>query len=247
MTPATPLAPPARLSSPLAGVLDAVPADWQAVVEPWRVSRAGQALVAHVDARVAAGATVYPVEVLRALALTPLAEVKAVIVGQDPYHGPGQAHGLAFSVPNSQKTPPSLRNILAELHRDLGLARADNDLSGWARQGVLLLNTCLTVEDGQPASHARCGWEALTEALLRAVAERPRPCAYLLWGAHAQAFEGLIRAAVPPAAPEPLVLKSNHPSPLSARRPPVPFVGNGHFGDVSRYLALHGQGIDWSR
>lgn len=235
-----------RLASPLGALIDAVPASWRPVVAAWRASDAGRALVAWVDERVAAGATVYPEDVFRALALTPLADVKAVIVGQDPYHGPGQAHGLAFSVPSGQKTPPSLRNILQELRRDTGAAPSGTDLSGWARQGVLLLNTSLTVEDGEPASHAKRGWEALTEQLLHAVAARPLPCVYLLWGAHAQRFEGMIRAAVPAGAPEPLLLLSNHPSPLSARRPPVPFLGNGHFGAAARYLADHGRPIDWS-
>lgn len=236
----------ACLASPLSVLLDRVPADWRPVVDCWRDSEAGRSLARYVDERVAAGATVYPAAVFRALELTPLSDVKAVIVGQDPYHGPGQAHGLAFSVPVGQKTPPSLRNMLLELKRDLGIERSGNDLSGWARQGVLLLNTSLTVEDGQPASHARRGWESLTEALLQAVARRPAPCAYLLWGAHAQRFEPLIRTAVPAGAPAPLVLMSNHPSPLSARRPPVPFLGNGHFGESLRYLAAHGRPIDWS-
>lgn len=235
-----------RLAEPLSALLDRVPDGWRPVVQRWRASTAGQALVAYVDARVAAGVTVYPAEVFRALELTALPAVKAVIVGQDPYHGPGQAHGLAFSVPAGQKTPPSLRNLFVELRRDLGAAPAGNDLSGWARQGVLLLNTCLTVEDGQPASHARQGWELLTEQLLHAVASRPSPCVYLLWGAHAQKFEGMIRAAVPEGAPAPLILMSNHPSPLSARRPPVPFLGNGHFGEAARYLAAHGRPIDWA-
>ena len=236
----------ARLGSPLGALLDGVPASWRPVVDAWRDSPAGRGLVAWVDQRVADGAAVYPADVFRALALTPLPEVKAVIVGQDPYHGAGQAHGLAFSVPAGCRTPPSLRNILQELRRDLGVAPPGTDLSGWARQGVLLLNTSLTVEDGAPASHARRGWEQLTERLLQAVAARPQPCAYLLWGAHAQRFEGLVRASAPAGAPAPLVLTSNHPSPLSARRPPVPFLGNGHFGEAARYLAAHGRPVDWS-
>lgn len=240
-----PLADAGRLTGPLSALLDRVAGGWAPLVARWRATDAGRALIAHVDERVTAGAVVYPAEVFRALELTSLDAVKAVIVGQDPYHGPGQAHGLAFSVPEGIRTPPSLRNLLVELTRDLGVAPAGNDLSGWARQGVLLLNTSLTVEDGAPASHARRGWEALTEQVLQAVAQRPLPCAYLLWGAHAQRFEGLIRAAVPPDAPAPLLLMSNHPSPLSARRPPVPFVGNGHFGEAARYLAAHGRPIDW--
>jgi len=241
-----PLFEPGRLTVPLSVLLDRVPDSWRPVTDRWRASAAGQSLVAFIDARIAAGAVVYPVDVFRALELTALPDVSVVIVGQDPYHGPGQAHGLAFSVPPGQKTPPSLRNLFIELRRDLGVAPVGNDLSGWARQGVLLLNTCLTVEDGQPASHARQGWESLTEQLLNAVASRPLPCVYLLWGGHAQRFERMIRAAVPDGAPAPLIMMSNHPSPLSARRPPVPFLGNGHFGEAARYLAAHGRHIDWA-
>jgi uracil-DNA glycosylase len=215
------------------------------VTEPWLRSAPGQSLRTHLDARVQVGATIYPREVLRALVLTPLPEVKVLILGQDPYHGPGQAHGLAFSVPRGVATPPSLRNILAELHRDMGIRRTDTDLSGWARQGVLLLNTALTVEDGQPGSHAKRGWEALTQALVAAVVARGAPCVYMLWGAHAQQSEAVL-AQAPQGGVAPLVLKANHPSPLSARRPPVPFVGCGHFGAASRYLAQHGLPLDWA-
>jgi uracil-DNA glycosylase len=232
------------LAQPLARLLDEVPSAWHPVVDAWRQTPQAQALIAHVDARVAAGAAVYPVQVLRALDLTPLDKVCVVILGQDPYHGPGQAHGLAFSVPDGVRTPPSLRNIFNELQREFGRAPAHTDLSAWARQGVLLLNTTLTVEDGAAASHAGKGWDGLTERLLQAVAARPQPCVYLLWGAHAQRFEPLI--VVHAGAPhDTLVLKSNHPSPLSARRPPVPFVGNGHFGAANAFLAARGSAIDW--
>jgi len=233
------------LREPLARALERVPDDWRGVVGRWRDSPAGQGLIAHVDRRVAEGAVVYPSEVFRALALTPLRAVRVVILGQDPYHGPGQAHGLAFSVPPSVRLPPSLRNVFAELVRDFGAAPATGDLSGWARQGVLLLNTSLTVEDGQPASHARRGWEALVESLVQAVAARSLPCAYLLWGGHAQRFAPLIESATPAGAPH-RVLMSNHPSPLAARRPPVPFIGNGHFAETNRFLSEFGGSIDWS-
>lgn len=232
------------LQQPLDRAFERLPAGWAEIVQRWRLTEAARALVEHVDARVRSGAQVYPAEVLRALELTPLEAVRCVILGQDPYHGPGQAHGLSFSVPEGVRTPPSLRNIFAELQREFGQAPPSTDLSSWARQGVLLLNTTLTVEEGQAASHANKGWEGLTERLLLAVAERARPCVYLLWGAHAQRFEPLLLAKA--SAPlDTLVLKSNHPSPLSARRPPVPFLGNGHFGQANQFLASRGGPIAW--
>ncbi len=212
---------------------------WASVVGDWLESAAGRGLVAAVEARQMAGARVYPSQVLRALQLTPLAAVRVLILGQDPYHGPGQAQGLAFSVPAGMRLPPSLRNILRELQRDLGAVSeqaAAGDLSAWARQGVLLLNTCLTVEEGTPGAHARLGWESLTDALVQAVAARPQPLAALLWGAQAQAKTRLLQAGAPAASPR-LMLQSNHPSPLSARRPPVPFLGCGHFSQVQSFLA----------
>lgn len=214
---------------------DAVPPDWRVVTEPFRHSLAGRALSAFIDARLAAGAVVYPSTVFEALRLTPLSEVRVVILGQDPYHGPGQAHGLAFSVRKGQRVPPSLRNLFKELQRDLGQpVPTSGDLSAWARRGVLLLNTTLTVEDGQPASHARQGWEVLTRALLEAVAALPRRVVFLLWGAHAQAQGDWIDAGCHS------VLRANHPSPLSATRAPVPFIGCGHFGQVCAQLSATG-------
>lgn len=221
---------PDRLSRPLDELLAEVPGDWQPVLQDWRRSPAGQRLVAFVDARRAAGATIYPPTPFRALVMTPLADVRAVILGQDPYHRAGQAEGLAFSVPQGQKIPPSLRNIFVEQQRDLALAPPTHGhLGGWARQGVLLLNTVLTVEDGRPASHAKRGWEALTDGLIEAVARLPRPVIFMLWGAHAQAKRELIETV---AAGRHRLLLANHPSPLSARRPPVPFIGCGHFGQA---------------
>jgi uracil-DNA glycosylase len=228
-----------RLRSPLPALLDQVPADWRPVVDAWRASPAGQGLIAYVEQRRAAGATIYPADPLRALTLTSLAEVRVVILGQDPYHGPGQAEGLAFSVPPGVKPPPSLRNIFVELQREFGGAvPGQGHLGHWARQGVLLLNTSLTVEDGQPASHAKRGWEALTDALIQAVAQQPRRIAFLLWGAHAQAKAPLIEQAAPGRH---LLLCANHPSPLSARRPPQPFIGCGHWGS----MRSAGIDVDW--
>ncbi len=226
-------APPAadnRLRVPLPALLDEAPPDWRPVVAAWRLSPTGQALVDHVERRRAAGAVIYPADPLRALHLTPLAAVQVVILGQDPYHAPGQAEGLAFSVPEGTRLPPSLRNIFTELQRDLGLPPPPSGhLGGWARQGVLLLNTSLTVEQGQPASHAGRGWEGLTDALIETVAAQPRRIAFLLWGAHAQAKAPLIERVAPGRH---LLLRANHPSPLSARRPPAPFIGCGHFGSL---------------
>jgi uracil-DNA glycosylase len=221
-------APDNRLRHPLPHLLDQVPSDWRPIVDGWRASPTGQALIDHVERRREAGASIYPADPLRALAMTPLAAVRVVILGQDPYHGPGQAEGLAFSVPAGTRLPPSLRNIFVELQREFGGdLPASGHLGAWARQGVLLLNTSLTVEDGQPASHAGRGWEGLTDALIEAVAAQPRRIAFLLWGAHAQAKAPLIERVAPGRH---LLLRANHPSPLSARRPPQPFIGCGHFG-----------------
>ena len=234
-----------RLVEPLAQVLARAPADWAPVVRAWAASAAGQGLQRFIEARQAAGAVIYPAQVLQALALTPRDQVRVVILGQDPYHGAGQAEGLAFSVPAGIKPPPSLRNILGEISRSLGVPHpASGHLGAWARQGVLLLNTCLTVEDGQPASHAGQGWEALTDALIQATARDAGSKVYLLWGAQAQAKAPLIEAVAPGHH---RVLQCNHPSPLSARRPPLPFVGCGHFVAVRDHRQKLGlPAIDWS-
>jgi len=212
---------------------------WERWVESFFASADGRRLSAFLAERRAAGAKIYPPQPLAALAQTPFDSVRVVILGQDPYHGNGQAHGLAFSVLQGVRPPPSLRNILAEVKRDLGREPAPNALVDWARQGVLLLNAVLTVEEGLPGSHARKGWEALTDTLVRALAADPRPKVFLLWGAVAQA-----RGA---GVGEPhLVLQANHPSPLSARRPPAPFIGCGHFSRANAFLAANGRGtITW--
>lgn len=214
---------------------------WKPAVGAFLASSAGLRLASFIRERLAAGATIYPPRPFRALELTPLHAVRAVILGQDPYHGPGQAEGLAFSVRRGVKLPPSLRNIFKELR-----AGPDEALPGhgslvdWAHRGVLLLNTSLTVEDGLPGSHARKGWEVLTDALLVAVAASASPCVYMLWGAHAQAKAGLIEEAAARNGREALVLQANHPSPLSASRPPVPFLGSGHFALARDWLAARG-------
>ena len=231
-----------RLVAPLSSQLDADWGDWAAVLQGWRSSQAGQATLAAVDARVTAGAVVFPAQVFRALALTPLAATRVVILGQDPYHGAGQAEGLAFSVPPGQRVPPSLRNIFKELQRDLGLvAPVDGSLLKWASEGVLLLNATLTVEESQAGSHAKLGWHVLTDAICKALFADPAPKVFMLWGAHAQA-----RAPVEASSGPHLVLKSNHPSPLAALRPPLPFIGCGHFGLANRFLSSGGRGaVQW--
>ncbi len=211
--------------------------DWRPVIDAFLASEEGRRLGDFMRGRLAAGATLFPPHPFRALELTPLGSVRAVILGQDPYHGRGQAEGLAFSVAPGVRLPPSLRNIFKEL----GIAPANGSLVAWARRGVLLLNTCLTVEEGQPASHARRGWETLTDALIARVAATASPCVYFLWGAHAQAKAGLIRAEAAARGREALVIQTNHPSPLSAARGPVPFLGSGQFLQARQWLAERGQ------
>lgn len=238
--------PDNRLREPLSASLARVAGDWREVVAGWCDSTAGRTLLERVEARRASGATIYPADPLRALALTPRSAVRVVIVGQDPYHGPGQAEGLAFSVPDGVPAPPSLRNLLNELERDLGSPRrAGSSLAGWAAQGVLLLNTVLTVEDGRPASHSRWGWEVLTDELINTLAQSDQPMVAMLWGTQAAAKRPLFDAA---ASSRQCVLTANHPSPLSARRGPTPFIGCGHFGKASAFLEQADPGrpaIDW--
>lgn len=212
---------------------------WQPLVDGFFASPAGVRLLAFLRERLAAGASIFPPQPLRALELTPPEKVRVVILGQDPYHGRGQAHGLAFSVAPGVALPPSLRNIFKEIERDLGQPPPAFPVPGgslvhWAEQGALLLNTTLTVEEGRPGSHARRGWELLTDALIAHVAAQAQPVVFMLWGAHAQSKRALI------TAPQHLVLCANHPSPLSALRPPVPFIGCGHFGKARAFRRAHG-------
>jgi len=181
-------------------------------------------------------ASVFPAEenVYRALALTPFDQVKVVILGQDPYHGKDQADGLAFSVPDGVKIPPSLRNIFKEVARDTGQPNEDaaTDLSRWARQGVLLLNAVLTVEEGKAASHAQLGWQQITDGLVQALNEARSDLVFMLWGGYARGKKHLI------AAEKHRVLEAPHPSPLSAHRG---FVGCGHFTEANRFLESKGK------
>ena len=175
----------------------------------------------------------------RALDLTPLEEVRVVILGQDPYHGEGQAHGLCFSVPNGVRPPPSLVNIFKELESDLGIPRPGHGfLEHWARQGVLLMNAVLTVEMGQAASHRDRGWERFTDAIIRLVNARPEPVVFMLWGSYAQKKAAFVDQS------RHLVLKAPHPSPLSAHSG---FLGCRHFSKANAFLEAHGQPpIDWA-
>jgi uracil-DNA glycosylase len=231
---------------------------WNDVVTDFLNSDAGQALGQAIQNRIDAGAIVYPPTPFKALELTPLDQVRVVILGQDPYHGAGQAHGLAFSVAPGIPIPPSLRNIFKEIHRESGKLSVSQAINGeksgflesWAKQGVLLLNTCLTVEDGLPASHAKLGWQVLTDALISSVACRNKNVVFMLWGAHAQAKQGVLQTPEKPASQDSkgghLILCANHPSPLSALRPPTPFVGCGHFGAANAFLLNHGiTPINW--
>ncbi|WP_447895843.1 uracil-DNA glycosylase [Vreelandella sp. GE22] len=174
----------------------------------------------------------------RAFELTPLEEVKVVILGQDPYHGPHQAHGLCFSVKPEVQVPPSLLNIYKELESDVGFTRVNHGfLEPWAKQGVLLLNTALTVEKGNAASHRGKGWENFTDAAIKTVSEHAGPCVFLLWGSHARQKKALIDRT------RHLILESPHPSPLSAHRG---FLGNRHFSQANQFLAEQGRPvIEW--
>ncbi len=211
---------------------------WQPLVDGFFQSAAGQGLLGFLRQRLQAGASIFPPQPLRALQLTPPSAVRVVILGQDPYHGRGQAEGLAFSVAPGVPFPPSLRNIFKELQRDLGtpipaLPQPGGSLVKWAQKGVLLLNTCLTVEEGLPASHSGKGWELLTDAIIRQVSQEAQPAVFMLWGAHAQSKRPLIDAS------RHLVLTANHPSPLSALRPPQPFIGCGHFSQARAWRDAH--------
>lgn len=238
-------APAARLRGSLSSHFAALPPCWREALAAALESPSTRSLIDYVDRRVAGGHEVYPARPLAALQDCAPQDLRVVILGQDPYHGPGQAHGYAFSVPEGVRAPPSLRNIFIELARErLAAPRGGGCLLGWSRQGVLLLNAVLTVEQGEPGSHARRGWEEITDAVIDYVAAQPAPKVFLLWGAQAQAKRERIRAAGGPQ----LVLCANHPSPLSARRPPAPFLGCGHFSLANRYLAEHGrEAVDWSR
>ena len=208
-------------------------ADYMATLRAW------------LRAEKAAGKRIFPhsADWFRALDLTPLPEVRVVVLGQDPYHGAGQAHGLCFSVRPGVKPPPSLINIYKELRTDCGIEPAAHGfLEHWATQGVLLLNSVLTVEEARAASHRDRGWERFTDAIVRLVAARAEPIVFLLWGSYAQKKAGFVQDVA--RGGHHLVLKAPHPSPLSAHNG---WFGSGHFSKANAFLERHGRGtIDWA-
>lgn len=216
-----------------------IPSSWKPALQSEEQRIAG--LLAFVETERAAGKTIYPPEadLFSALRATPLEDVKVVILGQDPYHRPGQAHGMCFSVRRGVKIPASLRNIYKELVSDLGVPTPmHGNLEDWAQQGVLLLNTVLTVEEGKAGSHSRKGWEQVTDAIIQAVNDGPNKVAFVLWGAPAQ------KRAARVDGTRHFVLKTAHPSPLAATR--CGFFGTKPFSQVNNWLAANGKTpIDW--
>ena len=213
---------------------------WKAILEPEFSKEYMQVLRTFLQQEKTAGKQIYPKggEYFRAMDLTPFEQVKVVIIGQDPYHGPGQAHGLSFSVRPDVRIPPSLVNMYKELEDDLGIPPARHGfLEHWAEQGVLLLNAVLTVEHKQAASHQGQGWEEFTDRVIAAINEHRKHVVFILWGSYAQKKGRIIDTQ------KHLVLKSVHPSPLSAYRG---FFGSKPFSQANAYLAEHGQQpVDW--
>ena len=197
-------------------------------------------IVQHIKTEKAQKKTIYPTgnNIFNAFNLTPFENVKVVILGQDPYHGPGQAHGLCFSVLKGVDTPPSLQNIYKELNQDIGLPIPKHgELSNWAKQGVFLLNASLTVRASEPMSHSKIGWANFTDAVIKHLSDQKKNLVFILWGKFAQEKKSLIDDS------KHLILSSAHPSPLSAH---TGFFGSKHFSKTNEYLASHGiDPIDW--
>ena len=214
---------------------------WKARTGDWLLRPEMRALSEFLRQRQAAGARVYPPgpRIFAAFDATPFEQVQVVVLGQDPYHGPGQAHGLCFSVLPGVPVPPSLDNIFKEIGAELGLPRPDHGcLLPWARRGVLLLNAVLTVEEGRAGAHQGKGWEGFTDRAIEALSAEREGLVFLLWGSYAQAKGKVIDPR------RHRVLKAPHPSPLSAHRG---FLGCGHFAAANEYLSRHGQvPVDWS-
>jgi uracil-DNA glycosylase len=214
---------------------------WKKALEPEFSKPYFSTLIEFIKQEKAEGKTIYPAGslIFNAYNTTPLDQVKVVILGQDPYHNPGQAMGLSFSVPRGVTPPPSLRNIYKEIDDSLGIPKPGHgDLTHWAEQGVFLLNSMLTVERNKPGSHKRSGWQYFTDASIKAVSDEREHCVFMLWGAFARKKAELIDKA------QHLVLESPHPSPFSADKG---FFGNEHFKTANEYLEAHGKTpIDWS-
>jgi uracil-DNA glycosylase len=214
--------------------------DWKSILKSSLASDNFQKLLNRV-ADAYANEIVYPPQeqLFKAFQLCSYQDTRVVILGQDPYHGPGQAHGLSFSVPQACPFPPSLKNIFKELYTDLGIMRVSGDLSDWAAQGVLMLNTSLTVRADEAGSHSKLGWIEFTKAVLSALNAHEKPIVFLLWGNHAQQFSSLISDA------KHLILTSAHPSPLSANR--GGWFGSRHFSKTNDFLVSQGlQPILWA-
>jgi uracil-DNA glycosylase len=215
--------------------------EWKEVLSGEREKSYFKNLLSMIEDARSSGKIVYPqnTDVFNALSFTPFSKARVVILGQDPYHGPNQAHGLCFSVQKGVKPPPSLVNIFKELHSDLSIPIPSHGfLESWARQGVVLLNSVLTVEAGSPGSHANKGWETFTDRVIRELNERKEHLVFMLWGAYAQKKGAFIDAQ------KHLVLSAAHPSPFSAHSG---FFGCKHFSKANRYLEEHGQApIDWT-
>ena len=216
--------------------------DWLEFLEPEFEQPYMQSLKSFLQKEKDAGHVVYPksADIFNALNTTRFKDIKIVIIGQDPYHGEGQAHGLSFSVPNGVRLPPSLKNIYKEIESEYGYKMPlTGDLTGWAEQGVLLLNATLTVQATLAGSHQKKGWEQFTDAIIRAINDRAEHVVFMLWGSYAQKKGAFIDRK------KHLVLESVHPSPLSAHRG---FLGNGHFKSANDYLEKHGRmPVDWQK
>jgi uracil-DNA glycosylase len=228
------------METPMGALNAGLPAGWRKALASTLTAPGWAKVERGLAAARAREAVIYPEPeaIFRALALTPAEAVKVVILGQDPYHGPHQAMGLSFAVPRGERLPPSLRNIYKELKADLGVPPAvHGDLTAWAKQGVLLLNSILSVESGKPGSHAGLGWEECTDAIVRYLGHSKQPMVFILWGSHAAKKAGLIDEHTH------LILKAPHPSPLSAHRG---FFGSRPFSQANEFLVKHGRTpIDW--
>jgi uracil-DNA glycosylase len=213
---------------------------WDQILGAERKKAYFQAIIDRLNSERKKGTVIFPPkqELFNAFKLTPFDQIKVVILGQDPYHGPRQAHGLSFSVQKPQRQPPSLQNIFKELNQDLGLARPEHgDLTGWAKQGVLLLNASLSVEAHLPQSHAKYGWHRFTDHVIDCINEHPDPVVFMLWGASARSKAERLDSRH-------LILQAPHPSPLSAHRG---FLGCKHFSLANEFLKKNGRDtIDWS-